>query len=654
VIHLVRSAARALGLPGMSVTTQRFANRGEAGRLLARRLRAYARRDDVIVLAVTRGGVPVAAEIAKALGAPLDVLLMRRLRVPGHEEVAVGVVASSGARVLDRGAMRELDLTLQAIETLAGETAREVERQARAYRGDRPPPELAGRTAILVDDAVMTGDRMRAAVRAVLLQEPERVVVAVPVAPRDACAGLEGIADEVLCLREPERLGSAASWYEGDAPPDERRVQALLAGARPAPPEGVAHAVRPLEQGYAELLQRAAAADFVLIGGASHGTHEFYAERAELTKRLIAEAGFIAVAVEADWPDARRVDRYVRRQSDDATAEEALSDFRRFPAWMWRNRVVRDFTAWLREHNDAHERKAGFYGLDLYGLRASMAAVVDYLEGVDPDAATRARGRYACFDHSGGDPRAYGYTTALAGTEPCEQEAVEVLIELRRRRAAEDTEDAFFAAQDAALVVGADEHYRALFRSGRDSWNLRDRHMANTLDALVAHLERDHRPVKVVLWAHNSHLGDARATEMGPRGELNLGELVRAGHGDDALVVGLTTYTGTITAASGWGLPAERRCMRPALPGSWEERFHQAGEPRALVDVRRLDGVRLERAIGVVYRPETERISHYFLARLAAQFDALLHIDETTALEPLERTGEWERGEAPATYPWGV
>jgi erythromycin esterase-like protein/predicted phosphoribosyltransferase len=638
----------------VTVATQRFKDRAHAGRLLAERLPACAGRDDVIVLGLTRGGVPVAAEVAKALGAPLDVLLVRRLHLPGHDDLAIGAVASGGVRVLDARALRELDLPPDAIAAVTAETAREVERQARAYRGDRPPPDLAGRIAILVDDALVSGDRMRAAVRAVRQQEPARVVVAVPVAPPDVCADLRGIADEVVCLREPERLGSAGSWYEQPDVPDEREVQDLLARSKPPPAGGLGDALRSLEDGYGDLLERAAAADFVLIGEASHGTHEFYAERAELTKRLIAEAGFIAVAVEGDWPDAHRVDRYVRGVSDDRTPEDALSGFRRFPAWMWRNTVVRDFAGWLRAHNDAHAPKAGFYGLDLYSLRASMEAVIDYLERVDPDAAARARERYACFDHFGREPQAYGYATGLGGEEPCEREAVEVLVELRERRAAAATDDAFFAEQNAALVVDAEEYYRAMFRSTRHSWNLRDRHMARMLDALVAHLEREHEPVKVVVWAHNSHLGDARATEMGQRGELNLGQLVRRRHGADALLVGLTTYAGTVTAASDWGRPAERRRVRRALPGSWEELLHQAGEPRALIDPPQVPGLRLERAIGVVYRPETERISHYFLARLAAQFDALLHFDETTALEPLERTGEWERGEAPETYPWGV
>jgi erythromycin esterase-like protein len=415
---------------------------------------------------------------------------------------------------------------------------------------------------------------------------------------------------------------------------------------------------------YDPLLERAAEARLVLLGEASHGTHEFYRERAELTKRLIAERGFTAVAVEGDWPDAYRVNLYVRGESDDESAEEALADFRRFPAWMWRNTDVVEFVEWLRRWNDALPKdapKVGFYGLDLYSLHTSMEAVVAYLDEVDPEAARRARERYSCFDHFGPDPQRYAYEAGIGGAEPCEQQVVEQLLELHdkaaeragRGRVAEDA--AFYAEQNARLVVNAEEYYRAAFRGGIVSWNLRDRHMAETLDALVEHLERTRGgPVKAVVWAHNSHVGDARATQLGQAGEFNIGQVVRERHGRDVLLVGFTTYAGTVTAASDWGSPAERKRVRRALTGSWEELFHQTGVPRFLLDTHGLDGRRLERAIGVIYRPETERLSHYFDARLASQFDMVIHIDETHAVEPLERTSEWETGELPETYPWAV
>jgi erythromycin esterase-like protein len=484
------------------------------------------------------------------------------------------------------------------------------------------------------------------------------VVAAVPVADPAVCDRLRDAADDAVCLLTPQPFRAVSMWYEDFSQTVDGEVRALLERARRPPQARPPEAVRPLRgeaSDYDELIERATQARYVLVGEASHGTEEFYRERAEITKRLIVESGFTAVAVEADWPDAYRVNRFVRGEGDDRTAEEALGDFRRFPTWMWRNVEVAEFVTLLREYNDALATaapKVGFYGLDLYSLYTSIEAVVEYLERVDPDAARRARERYACFDQFGRDPQVYAYEAGIAGAEPCERRAVEQLLELRHI----DAPGRFYAEQNAQLVVDAEEYYRAMFRGGVESWNLRDRHMARTLDALVAHLEEadPSAPAKVVVWAHNSHLGDERATELAQTGQLNLGQLVRERHGDEALLVGFTTYAGTVTAASDWGAPAERKRVRRALPGSWEELFHERGPDRFWLDPRDVRGRRLERAIGVVYRPETERASHYFHARLADQFDAVIHIDETHALEPLERTGQWEAVELPETYPWGV
>jgi erythromycin esterase-like protein len=475
------------------------------------------------------------------------------------------------------------------------------------------------------------------------------------------------VADEVVCLHTPRPLRAVGLWYEDFAQTADGEVRDLLQRARRPEPAGAPDVMHPLRgevSDYDGLIERSLGARFVLIGEASHGTQEFYRERAEITKRLIAEAGFTAIAVEADWPDAYRVNRYVRGAGDDASAEEALGDFRRFPVWMWRNKEVAEFVALLREYNDAlapGTAKVGFYGLDLYSPYTSMQAVVDYLEDVDPGAAGRARERYACFDQFGRDPQVYAYEAGIAGAEPCERQAVEQLLELRElaaervaRNGEIDADGHFFAEQNARLVVDAEEYYRAMFRAGQSGWNMRDRHMAETLDELVAHLERTSGPVKVVVWAHNSHLGDQRATEHARAGQLNLGQLVRERHGAETLLVGFTTYTGTVTAASDWGAPAERKRVRRALPGSWEALFHEREPPRFWLEPASLPGRRLERAIGVIYRPETERISHYFYARLADQFDAVIHIDATHALEPLERNSEWVAGELPETYPSGV
>ena len=411
------------------------------------------------------------------------------------------------------------------------------------------------------------------------------------------------------------------------------------------------------------LLRLAGNSRFVLIGEASHGTHEFYRVRAQITKRLIAEQGFQAVAVEADWPDAYRVNQFVKFEGDDEDATDALGGFQRFPAWMWRNADVLDFVGWLRNYNEhRHAKRAGFYGLDLYSMHTSMRAVLDFLDKVDSDAARRARDRYACFDSFGQDTQAYGYAASFGLRKSCEDEAVSQWMEMRQRasdlarRDGRVARDAFFfAEQNARLVKNAEQYYRSMFHERVSSWNLRDQHMAETLEALAHHLGPHAR---IVVWAHNSHLGDARATEMSHRGELNLGQLVRERYGSDATLVGFTTHSGTVTAASGWDSPAERKHVRPAVAGSYEAIFHGTGIPSFFLRLGRreeatsaLRDPRLERAIGVIYLPQSERASHYFHAQLPDQFDAILHYDETRAVEPLERTAAWEAGEVFETYP---
>jgi len=425
---------------------------------------------------------------------------------------------------------------------------------------------------------------------------------------------------------------------------------------------------RPLSGGdgdYDPILAMARDARVVLLGEASHGTHEFYAERARITRRLIDELGFEAIAVEGDWPDADRVNRWVRGDGDARTADEALGGFKRFPQWMWRNRDVVALLDWLRARNaslGSGARPAGFYGMDLYSLHASMEAVLEYLRRVDPPAALRARQRYGCFDQFGEDAQRYGYVAGLGISESCEREVIRQLVDLQRcagdyaSRAPAGGRDAYFSAeQNARLVRNAEEYYRAMFRGRASSWNLRDQHMAETLETLLDFLGPES---KVVMWAHNSHLGDARATEMGRGGELNVGQLVRERWGDAALNVGFSTYTGTVTAASDWDEPARRKRVRPGLAGSYEALLHAVGMPRFMLTPRTdretfdaLSDERLERAIGVIYRPETERQSHYFHANMAEQFDVVLHFDETRALEPLEPGETWHGGEPPETFP---
>jgi erythromycin esterase-like protein len=423
--------------------------------------------------------------------------------------------------------------------------------------------------------------------------------------------------------------------------------------------------LRDDDSDYDALIERARDKRLVLLGEGSHGTHDFYHERARITQRLIDELGFDGVAVEADWPDAYRVNRYVRGDDHDESAEHALSGFLRFPQWMWRNEDVVELIEWLRARNAAYDdlEHAGFYGIDLYSLHASIADVLRYLERIDPAAAARARERYSCFDSFGPEPQAYGYATSY-GAESCEDAVVAQLVELQRNSRrfvngfhAGAADEHFAAEQNARLVHNAERYYRAMFRGRVSSWNLRDSHMAETVDALLAHLGRDGHEAKLVIWAHNSHLGDARATEMGARGELNVGQLLRERHPSRVLSVGFTTHTGEVTAARDWDAPTEFRDVVPSLPNSIERMLHDTGIPRFYIDLgqselrRPLREPLLERAIGVIYRPETERASHYFRARVADQFDALVHIDESSAVRPLDRVLVTDDDEVPETYP---
>jgi erythromycin esterase-like protein len=428
-------------------------------------------------------------------------------------------------------------------------------------------------------------------------------------------------------------------------------------------------AARPLTGGahdYDPLLDLVGDARFVLLGEATHGTHEFYEERARITQRLIEDKGFHAVAVEADWPDAYRVNRYVRGQGEDRDANEALSGFQRFPNWMWRNTDVERFVDWLRKHNQkAAGRQVGFYGLDLYSMFTSISEVLGYLDKVDQQAARIARERYACFDHYHEDSQHYGYSANLSLSASCEEGVIEQLNQLQQRALEymqkDGSEEGFFyAQQNARLVKNAEEYYRTMFRGRVSSWNLRDSHMAETLEALSQHLSKDGEPAKIVVWEHNSHIGDARATEVGELGEWNVGELARKAYDGQTRLIGFSTYDGFVTAASEWDAPAEHKRVRPGMPGSYEELLHETGLPRFLLPLREDSSARdammekrLERAIGVIYLPRTERHSHYFSAQMARQFDAVIHIDRTSAVHPLDPGGGWHSEEPPETYPGG-
>lgn len=414
------------------------------------------------------------------------------------------------------------------------------------------------------------------------------------------------------------------------------------------------------------LLRMSRGRSLVLLGEASHGTHEFYALRAQITQRLIEEQGCDAVVVEGDWPDVMQLDRFVRGE-DSVAVDEAFAAFKRFPAWMWANQPIKDFVLWLRAYNATRPDadRVGVYGMDLYSLYRSAESVIDYLESVDPDQAVKARELYRALDHVR-DPQGYGYEAASGLRPDCREAAAALLKGLVGRGedylagdGARASALQFHAERNAYVVLNAERYYRAMFEGRTNIWNLRDAHMANTIAALRRHLREAGRGGRLVVWAHNSHLGDARATEMAERGEWNVGQLLREAHGEETLLVGFTTFTGHVTAARDWDGPAERRWVRPAHKDACEHLFYRTGLDRFFLPLR--DSVEqdlreplLERAIGVLYRPETERASHYFRASVSAQFDALFHLDETSALEPIEIGQSWQARELPDTYPFDL
>lgn len=434
-------------------------------------------------------------------------------------------------------------------------------------------------------------------------------------------------------------------------PSEQQAVAAIAAAAEDLPPPEHAEV-------FGATFERYGDASVVLLGEATHGTSEFYRARAAISRHLIQNCGFNIIAVEADWPDAARLDRYVRHHAPEPSREKA---FDRFPSWMWRNEEVLEFVEWLQRHNaqKAPAERVEFRGLDIYSLDASIGVVLRYLDRVDPGAAREARTRYGCLTPWQYEPARYGHHAAMGG-ETCERSVSEQLVELLEHRlqyAARDGERFFDAAQNARIVRAAEQYYRIMYEGSRSSWNLRDRHMFDTLQSLMRHRGSG---AKAIVWAHNSHVGNAAATSMGWEGEFNIGELCRTSYGRRLVSIGFGTDRGIVAAASDWDSPMELKKVLPAREDSFEYLFRRSGHARCLVDWRApersalrdaLAEPRLERAIGVVYRPDTELLSHYFKAVLSEQFDAYVWFEDTHAISPL--AGKM-REHGLETYPFGL
>jgi erythromycin esterase-like protein len=433
-----------------------------------------------------------------------------------------------------------------------------------------------------------------------------------------------------------------------------------------------AHVHSGSPEDYEPLIELIGNAGVVLIGQGSCGTHEFYAARARITRRLIEQKGFAAVAVDADWADASHINRYVQGEGEDDDARTSLDGFRHFTTSTWRNAAVIDFLEWLRAYNQSlqGDPPIGFHGLDLYNLHNTNRLVAGYLGRFDPVAAQRMRSSYAyaCFGDPSALAEACGDEFGVTLGQSCEHEIIAEMVELRRRLAEEIMStggspeyEAFFAEQSAQVDHNAEKYYQAMLGGKVSSWTLRNRHLDETLAALVDHLERSAAHGKVVFWAHNALVGDSRAHESQRPGEPSVGQLARERYGEAAVLIGLTTYHGTVRAASEWDGPFEQKTVLPSLPGSYESLFHEVGHPRFVLSIHgnskvneALRDPRQQRSIGIIYRPETEPFNDYFRTRLNDQFDAVIHFDQTTAVQPLIGDPDYELEEIPGSVPAGA
>jgi protein-L-isoaspartate(D-aspartate) O-methyltransferase len=604
---------------------------------------------------------PLPIEADQTISQPYIVALMLEAAELEGSDRVLEVGAGSGYAAAVLAQIADEVIAIERHEELAKLAGERMERlgyeNASIYEGDgtRGYPEKGPFDAIIVS---ASGSH----VPEVLLQQLEiggRLVM--PVGEPQEVQKLLKITRAQEDEYEQEELGAvrfvpligAHAWTEKGERADPRSL-----------PELIRDAAEPLpdldDPGFGALFDRFGDARVVLLGEASHGTSEFYRARAAITKRLIEEHGFNIVAVEADWPDAASIHRYVRGRS---RREGEETPFQRFPTWMWRNTDVDAFVQWLKRRNDGlpQEENAGFYGLDLYNLGGSIRAVIDYLDDVDPEAASVARERYGCLQPYAKNPQGYGRMAITRGYAQCEQPVVQMLRELLQKRVeyvGEGGDEYLDAAANARLVKNAEAYYRVMYHGAAESWNLRDTHMFETLCQL---LEAKGPEAKAVVWAHNSHIGNAAHTEMGQvREELNIGQLCKERFGERARLIGFGTHTGTVAAATDWDDPMEVKQVRPSLAGSYERMSHDSGVERFLLDMRQgvneaaVEGLmepRLERFIGVIYRPETERWSHYAQAVLPNQFDAWVWFDETRAVTSLTRdpgAGEEEM------YPFGL
>lgn len=647
----------------------KFKNRDEAGTLLAEKLIGLAYLNPII-LALPRGGVPVARIIAEKLHAPLDVCLVKKIEAPGSEEFAIGAVTEDELPHLNEAYIKEHKLNREKIADIITKRITEIRKKVRLYREKFPALNLKGRAVIIVDDGLATGSTMLAAVKWLRHQDVKKIIVAVPIASSLGAIELKTHCDEFVSLITSDNMWAVGLWYENFNQISDAEVMHILEKKKSSYvkvtekavvrslPEEIAHIGRPFKK-MADLksqIAEMAKHRIVMLGEASHGTKEYYQMRREISQTLINEYGFSFIAVEGDWPGCRKMNQLVAGGTQNSK-EAARKSFHRWPTWMWANEEIPPLIEWM-----VREKKGAFYGLDVYSLFESIEVIRESIQKIDPALSRQMNAAYACFDEYSGNEIKYA-ESLLKIPAGCEKQVVSSLREALRLRLDQTKftrEELFDFQQNARIINNAEHYYRTMIQGGADSWNVRDQHMLETLENLLNFYGPDS---KAIIWAHNTHVGDYHATDMLDDGYINLGGLAREKFGtENVYLLGFGSHHGEVTAGHAWGGEVETMPLPEAREGSLEDYFHQAckafqsdkyflqlSEAEKAGPFYKKFG---HRAVGVVYNPRMEKHgSNYVPTKLAQRYDGFIFIDVTNALQPIPST--FIVGEIPETYPTG-
>lgn len=641
----------------------KFKDRREAGIKLGDKLLVRGFSNPVI-LALPRGGVPVAAEVAHILGAPLDVVVARKIGAPGHEEFGIGALSEDEVPHFDPRMANYFDITGAEIKSILKSEKEELKRRVSHYRAGRELPDMKGRTVILIDDGLATGNTAAAAGAFLKTFEPGELIFAAPVCPGDISQEVRDQYDEIICLHQPRNFQAVGLWYENFPQVKDEEVMTILSKhhLNADIPRTNLNEIIDIAKAFdditdfSELIDKIKDKRVVMLGESSHGTQEFYEWRRLLSKELLKEHGFNFIAVEGDWPACERLNQYIHRDSSQSVAQ-VVEGFSRWPTWMWGNTEVVNLMNDLREINQSADKKVSFYGLDVYSLYESLEEAVKKLIKIDPTLAAYAKKLYACFDPYKHDERSYAHSLYRM-PKGCQEEVVSALSQILQKNLKNDDES-FDVIQNARIIRNAEKYYRAMVTFNDDSWNVRDRHMMETLDNLLDH----HGPnSKAIIWAHNTHIGDYKATNMANHGQINLGGLAREKYGKtNVSLVGFTTYSGRVTASDAWDGPIQILEVPEAIQGSLEDYLHEAtakmGSDKFYVDFSLIQEnskfleVMGNRAIGVVYHPSHEHLGNYVPTIPAKRYDAMVFFNQTRALTTIDV--KFRTNNTPETYPFG-